>query len=194
MNTTTERRSTAGIELRSEDGKSAVLVGYAALYDSQSVDLGGFIEVIRKGAFKRTLESSSEVLALAHHDTSKPLARRSVGTLKLSDDDKGLRVEITLNESSTAKDILADVRSKNITGMSFSFTAIKDAVTRKEGEKTLRELIDLDLHEVSPVTMPAYPETVITPRSVTEAGKPTPDAAASKRLNAARVKLLSMTL
>jgi HK97 family phage prohead protease len=188
-----EKRALKGIELRSEEGKPSVLVGYAALFNSRSLDLGGFFEVIRKGAFKRSLEANDDILALAHHDRSRPLARRSKGTLKLEEDDKGLRVEITLNDSSSARDVLADVKSGNIEGMSFSFSTINDEVTRADGI-VLRELIDVELHEVSPVTMPAYPETSIAARSVQSAIGNTGDTAASDRLNAARLKLLSMTL
>lgn len=198
-----EFRELKGIEIRSEDGKPSVLSGYAALFNSRSVDLGGFIEVIRPGAFTRTLKDNPEVLALAHHDTSRPLARRSAGTLAVSEDDKGLRVEITLNDSSAAQDVLADVRSRNIEGMSFGFSAVKDAVTRKVGELPLRELIDVDLFEVSPVTMPAYPETSVAARSLPQSvedalkapSEPTAEhSAACARLNECSLKLLSLAL
>lgn len=196
-----EYREIKGLTLRdAADGKPAVLTGYAALFNSRSVDLGGFVEIIRPGAFTRSLKETPEVLALAHHDTSRPLARRSVGTLNVSEDEKGLYCEITLNDSTAAQDVLADVRSGNIEGMSFGFSTVKDSVTRKNGELPLRELIDVTLYEVSPVTMPAYPDTTISargvPESVTEALKaPIGDnAAASARLNECRIKLLSLAL
>lgn len=197
---TVEYRALKGIEIRSEDGKPSVLVGYAALFNSRSVDLGGFVEIVRPGAFTRSLKESPEVLALAHHDSARPLARRSANTLTCVEDEKGLRVEITLNDSTSAQDVTKDVRSGNIEGMSFGFSTVKDAVTRKAGELPLRELLDVTLYEVSPVTMPAYPGTSIAarslPDSVTEALKePAPDnSAAHQRLNASRLKLLSLAL
>jgi uncharacterized protein len=194
-----EIRALKGIEIRQAEGQAPVLVGYAALFNSRSLDLGGFVETIRPGAFARSLKDTPEVLALAHHDSSRPLARRSAGTLSIAEDAKGLRVEITLNDSTAARDILADVRSGNIEGMSFGFSTQKDTVVRKTGELPVRELIDVNLFEVSPVTMPAYPETSIAARSVQAAldadGLTAPlQVGAHQKLNELRERLLTISL
>jgi hypothetical protein len=163
-----ERRANEGIKLRMTDGAAPVLTGYAAVFGKRSLDLGGFVEVIRKGAFSRSLSDGADVLALAHHDPTRPLARRSAGTLTLTEDDTGLRVDITLGDTSTARDVLADIKARNILGMSFGFATREDKWTRGTNtDPTLRELLDVDLFEVSPVTWPAYPDTTVAARALT---------------------------
>jgi len=197
MNTNSvERRALTGLEFRAaEDGKPATLRGYAAVFNKPSLDLGGFIEVVRKGAFSRALSDGSEILALAHHDTRLVLARRSAGTLTLTEDDVGLLVEIKLAETSHARDVAEDVRARNIEGMSFGFVTRRDAWTAGEnGQPDVRELLDVELIEVSPVAIPAYPDTSIATRS--RPSKPAPEAksendpAVMRRLNGLRIRLL----
>lgn len=159
-------------EMRAEeaDGKKK-LVGYAAIFDSLSEPLGGFREIIRQGAFSRTVDNAeAEVMALNHHDWSQVLARRSNGTLTLATDDKGLRVEIELNSTTRANDLYEDVKTGNIRSMSFGFFVHKDAwsAIEEEGERDywIRELLDVELEEVSPITMPAYADTSIAVREL----------------------------
>jgi len=187
-----ERRAIEGIELRAEDGKPGVLSGYAVMFDKRSLDLGGFVEVVKPGAFTRSLKSGGDILALAHHDASKPLARRSAGTLSLTEDATGLLVSITLADTTAARDVAADVRAGNIKGMSFGFSTKQDKWTRGVGnEPTLRELLDVDLHEVSAVTWPAYPDTSVAMRTLRQFG---PEQATAQRLNAMRIRLLTIPL
>lgn len=187
-----ERRAHQGIELRSEEGKPATLVGYAAVFGKRSLNLGGFVEVIKPGAFKRSLDSGADVLALAYHDPTKPLARRSAGTLTLAEDSTGLRVEIALVDTTHARDVLADVRAQNVQGMSFSFATKEDRWTRAgAGEPHLRELIDVDLFEVSAVAWPAYPDTTVATRAL-NALTLVPEIA--RRANEARIRLLTIPL
>jgi HK97 family phage prohead protease len=190
-----ERRALSGIEIRAEDGKPAVLRGYAAVFDKRSLDLGGFTEVVRKGAFARSLAENSEILALAHHDSSKPLARRSAGTLTLTEDDTGLLVEIQLADTTAARDVAADIRARNIEGMSFGFSTRKDSWTRgAPGELDLRELHDVQLFEVSAVTMPAYPDTSLAMRSRPQDEQPQNNPADIARLNELNARLFEINL
>jgi HK97 family phage prohead protease len=91
----------------------------------------------------------------------------------LTDDDRGLRVEITPPDTQTGRDIVENVRNGNIDGMSFGFITRKDAwdvgVT-----PALRELLDVELLDVSPVTYPAYPKTDIALRALEHAKSTTP--------------------
>lgn len=183
-------------ELRKVEGQPNTLRGYAAVFDKESLDLGGFVEVIRKGAFARTLAGAGDILALAQHDTSKPLARRSTGSLKIEEDETGLLVEIKLGDTTHAQDIRKDVESENIKGMSFGFSTRKDAWTldRGAGIPDLRELLDVELYEVSPVTMPAYPDTSVALRSKPEAEpkRPANKPEDMKRIESLRIRILSL--
>lgn len=166
-----ERRFTLGsIELRAKDGDddTRTLEGYAALYNSDSVDLGGFVERIAPGAFKRAFDGDSDVFALADHDHSKRLARLSNGSLRMFDDEKGLRVEIDLPDTTTGRDMLEEVRTGLVQGMSFGFRAKSDTWEEPEndGDPYLRTLNDVELFEVSAVGNPAYPDTTIAARGL----------------------------
>ncbi len=181
-------------ELRAVDGKTGVLRGYAAVFDKPSLDLGGFIEVVRKGAFARSLASLGDILAFGYHDPSRPLARRSASTLSLSEDDAGLLVEIRLANTQLARDLVADIEHGNVKGMSFGFSTRKDLWTAGGGGKPdLRELIDVDLFEVSAVSMPAYPDTSLALRSKPQAeATPRPDLGAVARANALYLRLFTL--
>jgi HK97 family phage prohead protease len=169
-----ERRVTVErLELRAGDGERPRLIGFASVYNSKSLDLGGFVEIVRPGAFKRTLAAGADVRALVNHDPSLIIGRTKAGSLVLTDDDRGLRVEITPPDTQTGRDIVENVRNGNIDGMSFGFITRKDAwdvgVT-----PALRELLDVELLDVSPVTYPAYPKTDIAMRALEHARSTTP--------------------
>jgi HK97 family phage prohead protease len=166
-----ERRFTVGsIELRAKDGdeESRTLEGFAAMYEKDSHDLGGFVERIAPGAFKRAFDGQHDVFALADHDHAKRLARQGNGSLRMFDDPKGLRVEIDLPDTTTGRDMLEEVRSGLVAGMSFGFRVKKDTWEEPDDEAApyLRTLEDVELFEVSAVGRPAYPDTTIAARGL----------------------------
>ena len=198
-----EYRHVKGVEIRrAANSKAVTLRGYAAVFNTPSSDLGGFVEIIRQGAFSASLADNSEVMALAYHDLTKPLARRSAGTLTLTEDSKGLLVEITLADTTTARDLLADIEAGNVSGMSFGFCCRSGGdkwTINGNGQPTVRELIDVELVEVSAVTCPAYTDTSIAARSLdaAKAAKPAavrPDPAQHARLNSLRLRLLDLSV
>ncbi len=162
-----ERR--AALELRAE-GKSAArrLVGYAAKFDSRSGDLGGFTEIIRRGAFAESLQgNAADPLALVHHRPELVLGRRSAGTLRLSEDAVGLAFEIDLPDTQTGRDLLVSVERGDIRGASFAFS-VRNGGDRWEVRdgKTTRELTSVDLHEITVTATPAYPDTEVARRAL----------------------------
>ena len=158
------------VELRAGgDDEAMTIVGYAAKFDRESQDLGGFVEVIRSGAFTRATEED-DVRALLNHDPNFVLGRTKSGTLRLSEDKTGLRIEIDVPDAQWARDLYRSIERGDIDQMSFAFGVIKDAWTRREDETpdTLRELLEVRLYDVSPVTYPAYEDTEVGVRSVIE--------------------------
>ena len=154
------------LEVRAGAGDTpAKLVGYAAVFNSLSADLGGFQERIIPGAFKSSLAGSTDVRALVDHDPTKPLGRMSNGTLRIAEDDKGLRMEVDLPDTSYARDVKALVARKDVRGMSFGFR-VPDGGQRftKENGQTIRELTNIDLREVTVTGSPAYGATSIQVR------------------------------
>jgi len=180
-------------ELREVDGEMTIS-GHAAVFDRLSEPIMGmFRERIVPGAFARSLQDAArDVFALWQHDTSMPLARRSKGTLRISEDAKGLAVEIDLPDTSYGRDVAANVRSGLVDKMSFGFSVPPggDTMTKERDENGLpiRELRDVDLFEVSPVTLPAYPDTSLSARSREAAEAIAADAGAG-RLDILRKRL-----
>lgn len=155
-------------ELRATDeGK---LVGYAAVFNSPSHDLGGFIETILPGAFDRTLKENPDVLALVEHDTNRVLGRTLNDSLRLYPDERGLRVEIDPANTSYARDLLELVRRGDVAGMSFRFKPYPGGASMDlSSTPALRTLRAVVLREVSVVVDPAYPATEVSVRALDEA-------------------------
>jgi uncharacterized protein len=156
-------------ELRAaDDGGRRRLSGYAAVFDSQSEDLGGFREVIKPGAFKRVLATKPDVKALFNHDPNRVLGRTTNGTLALVEDERGLRVDITLPETATAEEVHALVRGGYVSQMSFAFSV---GEAGEQWNKRLRTLTDVNLFDVSVVTDPAYRATEVSARALAAAAE-----------------------
>lgn len=162
-----ERRCTEPGELRAE-ALPRRLMGYAAVFESPSNDLGGFREVIAPGAFRRALASGADVRALWNHEGMYVLGRSTAGTLRLSETERGLWMEVDLPATQYADDLLALVQRGDVTQMSFAFRAVRDEWTRQDSGP-LRRLLDVDLYDVSPVTFPAYEATSVTARAMVPA-------------------------
>ena len=140
-----------------------VLRGYAAVFDSESNNLGGFVEVIDKRAFDRVLGKNPDVYALFNHDRSLILGNTSNGTLKLSVDDYGLRYEAYPDDTSVARDVTTWVQNRTVRASSFAFAVDRAAPNGGEswdkGPRGLRKRTVTDialLDDVSVVTRPAY--------------------------------------
>jgi HK97 family phage prohead protease len=113
-------------------------------------------ERVMPGAFDRTLSSSAEVAALWNHNPDFLLGSRSARTLRLSTDAKGLKYSIDYNPDDPQHEtVYQKLLRGDIPGSSFSFTIRKENVRRVDGG-FVRELLDVNLIEISPVWRPAY--------------------------------------
>ena len=153
-----ERRA-AAIEFRAAGRR---LEGHAAVFGVEA-KLPGFIETILPGAFASSLRSGGDILALVDHDQGKLLARTKSGTLKLSEDSRGLAFSLDVPDTQPGQDVLALAHRGDLGGMSFGFTVAKDG-ERWTGKR--RELHAINLMEISVVSAwPAYPETSVIARA-----------------------------
>jgi len=155
------RVNTTDIELRAE-GDGMTFTGYASVFNSPSEDLGGFIEYVAPGAFKRSLQSRNEVKLLWNHDSGEPLASLRGGTMQLVEDERGLKVTAQLPNTTRGRDVAELLRTKVIDSMSFGFNVIKDNWSRDGQTRTLESV---RLFEVSVVSFPAYASTTAQVRS-----------------------------
>jgi HK97 family phage prohead protease len=155
-----EIRGRAGLGLPSP-GK---LAGHAAVFDLPA-DIGPFREVVRPGAFARSLQQPGRVLALYDHETRSVLGRASAGTLRLREDDRGLAFEIDLPDTGVGRDLAVLVQRGDVNGCSFGFVVAPEGERWHAGPgKPLRELLDVDLHEVTITPNPAYSGTEVALR------------------------------
>ena len=151
----------SGLELRAE-GDGRTFTGYAALFNADSEPMGGFTERIAPGAFTRSLKSHGwDIKLLANHDPGRVLGSTRAKTLRLVEDERGLRVEATLPDNTDGRDIAESIRRGDIDAMSFGFTTQPQGDTWSADGKT-RTLTDVKLYEVSVVAWPAYPSTAGT--------------------------------
>jgi uncharacterized protein len=149
-------------ELRATD--SMRIGGLAVPWGSLSEDLGGFREVINRGAFDGTInDENADVVLLWAHDDTKPMARRSARSLSLRDEVAGLAFESTLNGTSWSRDAHEAIRSGAVKTVSFGFTVPDNGATwRTEPNGRLTRIVNkANLIEISPVARAAYSTTAV---------------------------------
>ena len=145
------------LELRDEgtEGSSPKIVGYPVVFDSLSNDLGGFVEKVQRGAFAESLANNDEVHALFNHDDDKVLGRLGSGTLRLWEDDHGLRMELDPPNTTLGNDVVELLRRGDLVSMSFGFFDTTDSWSMVDG-KDVRTINTARLFDVSIVCNPAY--------------------------------------
>jgi HK97 family phage prohead protease len=162
-----ERRTTPAAGLTVVTEERPRIVGHAALFDTPSEDLGGFRERIRPGAFADSL-ASDDIRALFNHDPNLILGRNRSGTLILSEDDKGLRIEIDPPDTQSSRDLMVSIGRGDVNQMSFGFVVRSNGqVWEKDNDgRVMRTLTAVRLFDISPVVFPAYPETAVAVRAL----------------------------
>jgi uncharacterized protein len=158
---------TRAIDSKYESGN--MLTGYAILWDAESRTIHEqgrvFTERIAKGAFDASIDNKTDDIKLYYnHDSSMPLARTRNGSLRLASDEKGLRFEADLPETTLGNDVRELLRTGTLSGeMSFGFYVRDEVWTKDKKDRTITKG---DLVEISVVVDAAYPQTYSELRSV----------------------------
>lgn len=177
----------AKVERRAVDGGKVTVAGYAAVF-GEVTDIGGwFTETLARGAFTETLKTS-DVRAYFDHDRGRILGRSTAGTLRLTEDTKGLHVEIDLPDTTDGRDVAALIERGDVSGMSFGF-AVQRQLWDETVEPPLRTILAVDLREVSIVSEPAYEGATIALRSLEAARKEKREHPAYRRIEARRAEM-----
>ncbi|MFZ8961533.1 MAG: HK97 family phage prohead protease [Flavobacteriaceae bacterium] len=188
-----QEKRTYNYEIRAEenDGESTI-VGYAAVFNRWSENLGGFIEQISPDAFNNT--DFSQARALFNHDPNFILGSVKSGSLKLDVDEIGLRYTIKAKQSQTINDlVVAPIKRGDLDQSSFGFIIDldnKEADTWDTSGEVWRRTIN-DIHQlwdVSPVTYPAYRSTSVTARKLDELKSEKPEISTDWRKR--KIKIL----
>jgi HK97 family phage prohead protease len=192
-----ERRLFAA-QIRSERGagkEPSKMVGYAAVFNSDSEDLGGFKEQIAPGAFTRALNDKQDVRALFNHDPNHILGRTKSGTLTLKQDEDGLNFECLMPDTQTARDLMTSLERGDIDQCSFGFMVRGEQWYDEKGKEvsawrgSRRVITDCDLFDVSAVTYPAYPATSVQARAAFMFPEGKPEAQLEDRTEAKTKKV-----
>lgn len=156
-------------EVRAAADKS-MISGTAAVYNVVTDLGGGYREKINPSAFTRALAEDQDVRCLFNHNADHVLGRKKTGTLRMVSDNTGLHYECDVNEADPqAMSTRAKILRGDVDQCSFAFICKSDRVTYNDDGTMDRELMDVDLMDVSPVTYPAYESTSCEARSVDEA-------------------------
>lgn len=156
---TLERR--VALELRAQ---GRTLSGYAAKFGTEA-RIADFVETISPGAFRQSLQSGTDVLALRDHDAGQVLGRTKSGTLVLTEDSVGLRYELSVADTQAGRDLITMAERHDLGGCSFGFIVPPGGDSWNGNKRTLRSV---DLREISIVSAwPAYPSTTVNARSRT---------------------------
>jgi uncharacterized protein len=151
---------TIDVDVESIDTRGRTAHGYAAMYGVLSDDLGGYKERIAPGAFAQVLPTA-DVRALLNHDANEVLGRTKSGTLRLFDEDRGLRFELDLPDSPLGENVREAVKRGDIDGASFRFQIDQESW---DGEVRTVESVKA-LKDITLATYPAYPEASVELRT-----------------------------
>ncbi|GBU21072.1 peptidase [Fibrobacteres bacterium R8-0-B4] len=150
-------------ELReSEAEKERFVEGLGVAYGREVELFPGFFETIRAGALSRAVNGDAEIKCFFNHDPTFVLATtRSKPPLELADTPQGVRFRAAIPDTSYGRDLIENLRRRNVRGASFSFRVDKDGdiVTRDDNGNYHREITSAKLYEIGPVTNPAYRQT-----------------------------------
>lgn len=167
-----ELRDGPALEMRvqkGDDGYPTLISGYGIVFDQWSEDLGGFRERIMKGAFSVSIETD-DIRSIFNHNSDHVLGRKSSGTLRLSEDSRGVHYEVDPPRTSWAQDLGVSIERGDIRENSFGFRcASREHQIWEEKDGILyRTVLQASLRELGPQTFPAYPQTDVQVRSVEE--------------------------
>jgi len=147
-----------------QENDAKYIEGYFIRFNEETELWEGLFEEVDPKAVDDSLKNN-DIRCLFNHDTNIVLGRTGNGTLELKKDEKGLfgRVKINPNDKQ-AMDIYARIERGDINACSFGFNIIDEEIQNRDDGTTKFVLKKIDLHEVSPVTFPAYPTTSIQAR------------------------------
>lgn len=153
-------RSTFSFEVKSLD-EAGYIEGIAAAYGN--VDYGN--DRILKGAFAKSLQAKSAVPMLLFHDMRRPIGRWG----KLTEGESGLTVEGKIStKTRDGGEAYELVKDGALGGLSIGYDPL-----RKRMDGKVRELIELELHEVSLVSIGMNPLATVTDvKNIREGGLP----------------------
>lgn len=162
-----ELRQVPGLDVRAEGDGAPIIAGRGIPYGEWSEDLGGFRERLLPGSFRQSM-ADDDIRALFNHDPNIVLGRKSNGTLRLSESERGVFYEVDVNtDDADAMSAVARIRRGDITGNSFGFyiEGRDDQEWEERDGMMWRTIKRGRMRELGPQTFPAYPQSDVAVRS-----------------------------
>jgi hypothetical protein len=152
---------TTNIETREAEEENDRVSGLGLVYERETELFPGFIEVIRKDAFKESVERKRErpIKSYFNHDPSKVLATTaSEPPLIVKNRDEGIFYEAEIPDTTYGRDLKVNLARRNVEGSSFAFNISENGENVWEDENGIvhREILEGEIYELGPVTDPAY--------------------------------------
>lgn len=171
--------SEGGEENKKREDGPGTLEGYAAVFHSEGDpgteyklwDDPSFmaVERVARGAFSRAIKDGDDVRGLVNHNADLVIGRTAAGTLRLVEDERGLRFEDDLPDTTVGRDLATVVGRGDVSGCSFGFVVEQESWREEElpdGKRVATRTIEsVRLLDVGPVTYPAYASTEVGGRS-----------------------------
>lgn len=180
------------LEIRESEDGVRTITGYAIKWEKKSHVLGSFMkfrEQFKKGSFTDSLKEGDQRF-LWSHDNSKVLGRIKNETLRLSEDDTGLRFELDLPNTTLGNDTYESIKRGDVDGVSFGFNNPEDHIQEFEDDMPLRTINRANLIEVSAVAFPAYPDSEVAARGYDRMKDYSEELKEYRDEQAAKIKLL----
>lgn len=151
------------LETRAEQEGEMLIEGYFAVFNKETELWPGAFEEISPGAFDGTM--GNDIRGLINHDTSLVLGRNKSGTLQLKIDSHGLWGSIRINQNdSDAVNLYERVKRGDVDQCSFGFNILREETDFRDDGSVKWTIKEIDLHEVSVCTFPAYEDTGVQAR------------------------------
>ena len=151
-----------GFEVR-EEAEQLHITGYFSVFGG-TYEIGpGMTESVDRHAFDNTL--GGDIRALTNHDTSMVLGRTKAHTLELRVDEHGLWGDITINPNDQdAMNLYERVKRGDVDQCSFGFNIVSEETEFRDDGSIHWTITEVELHEVSVCTFPAYEDTNVSAR------------------------------
>ena len=176
------RTASTRFEVRETEGQNPHISGYFSVFDSNYEIAPGLSESIAPGAFSRTL--GNDIRALINHDTTLVLGRNRAGTLELREDSHGLWGDIEINpKDQDAVNLYERVKRGDVDQCSFGFEIVSEETDFRDDGSIHWRITEVNLHEVSVCTFPAYEATSVQAREAQR------DAIKAQRLEDIKTKM-----
>lgn len=151
------------MQVREEESGKKTISGYFVVFNTETELWPGAFEEIASGAFDNTL--GNDIRALINHDPNLVIGRNKSGTLSLKVDSRGLWGDIVINENDTdAMNLYERVKRRDVDQCSFGFNILREETDWRDDGTVKWRILEVDLHEVSVCTFPAYKDTGVQAR------------------------------